>query len=1662
MTVCDRAVREETSSTGPVFGAVPAMAYVRILMLVSLASCASLEDASPTLHLAHPVPTPSDPDTPNATNPQGTRFPPRVYSFDPRPHIDPGDLIYNPDDPGPQDDISDSSEKLGKYLDGASSGAPSVESRAPAESLTEETGHPEDMATLGESGGNITGRNSAEVSPAAAAVIDLPETAALTPDDEDERPRTIVDVRREGVSGEVSYIIHPDNQPPPTYQPLKDLPPPAHPVAQWRPDIFMKVCCSKPDSTPQPEDAMTSSSLEVKSETSQVSTDASPSSTSEEGKVTEQPAETGEEKLQVDDTDDKTEFDTGDPDEGEKETTTTISESVDDASTQRSSGNSTNETVGATNGTDLTTNNHTPRYEESGSSTYQEVTNFLKDIANSDGFKNAFLGDLIKNFGSLDQNAMKLIYSLLIRPLEGMKSSSSKEEQETVAETRPARPSRLHMSQEDFVSLERERLPLRDRPANGYHPFRTIFPQDRPSSNGRHPIRPSFPVRQMPPSDPSGNAWRPSRTSGRVPAYGRRGDEGIDVITAPPFQTFEVVLGSSLNHDKKYEEGGPEAPPASPSAPPLPFDKLTLGLEMPPPDALDALPPGAVLIPPSHILGRPNLPQIFNKKDPAPINERPLAEFLPNLPFFTKPPRLRPPASPEVQDIPPRLPAFLSSLLPDAPPPRPVRPPGQVAQSPRPSGPMETGASRPVVPNRRRPTGPPPPVNKMTPGQRVLPMVLRPQRPADQDSANSSVDNRDNAAPVSVPVPLLEPVPPPLLHPHDAAPSPSINVAPKQGGMMFHGNQEYSDTNQPPVTGVQSDGEPGSSGGVNRKPVNYVADRNEDYHTVDGVFIPNSSHDSLQPPSDTVYYRDTPPEYIVSYYDLDYQDYYQDQAGGAADGGLVAGEPGATGHRYPHDATGPVDAGDLADVPVTVTPTPTPKPGLNSPPEGFQPSLVDHILDGHQPSLDDLLGVIKPSVSPPTLTEQGKNNVQILLQNHRMANAMAESNGTVLNLVPAGGNGSAADDLPSGGASTPDSMTGDERMDEDQDHYWMPVTGPRGESQPSVPPLEPTLDVAYSEHDASVTHLWNNVQLIPLAPELFDSPGRDQDSMNLTSLFDGAVPLSPGASPDDVQDLSSDRDRITVDNTGGRVSFTEVVVEDADKADAKFMAYVLMGACCGLALLSITGVIVIVRFKKTCGSRQIKTRTRLTEQDSVENISRRVESLAAGGESGHKLGSWFTGRNEQLGSGKLRSNMALPEVHDLKRDKSSKSGSTRDLLSISSESSRSSSPRQVQHEREAAGRTDDEEPRNSWLHDEYRASVSDVSQVAGQDLAYMPHQYQQSHDNPHAASAKPHPPDHQRYLPDSSIEVEHLQRSSRSRRYTAQSRSDAGHLQRAASRRGPRYISSMDSEELEERLAIDDTRYNTDSELDDGTTQYDDDESREPSRYFSDSRELDDVVVPRRVDPKTMTSQELGEHLSRDLKQYQSRRVSRTQRQQQQEEEERNTSRLPESSSQEVEGEDGSRELQRSHSQVSFSRDNVQNEVFLEFDHILQQHGQYLNHTDPPASTLGRVSRGTDDTHLSVSRANTPDSIDLPSQFPQDSRDHNEGEPQPHSPPTTPPRFTPPPAPPRPPKPGHLSQPGTPSPQAGRARSPSPGHSPLSPARSQRPVHWTSDEERLI
>lgn len=1601
-----------------------------------------------------------------------TRFPPRHYSFDPRPNIDLSALV-------------------------------SGESASTLTSLKVDDNFQGDTSTENSNKGNSVAGHP-EVSASPEGITDQNDGSTRTHADEklEEGPRAIVDVQRQSLSG-VSYIIHPDNLPPPSYEPLKDLPPPSHPVAQWRPDLFIKVCCSPSNETisdsnenstlidihtgyaeignkTDPENKGTEevdgegepvgSYLLNDEETVKYSSDGEKTLNISQDKLLQNcgALQEGSEKCRDSndnkagdsvDVDDFASTEIPGNDEGQLEPT---------ATSERSSSNFTQLVVelgalgDAANKHFLdASSNHTPRYEESGSTTYQDMANFLKDIANSDGFQNAFLGDLISNFGSLDQNAMKLIYSLLIRPLEAAHQGIKTDRMGASPNTKLNSPNHLPSPSmtPDFLMLNKDKLPLRDEPANGYHPFFLSPPQKSPTIGpARAQLRPS-PTVQAVASGYSDQAWLPTRSLPRKPSDGLRGDENVDVITAPPFQNFEVVLGSSLNHDGK-SKSHPQAPQPSQGASqhPLPFDKLRLGLEMPPPDALEALPPGSVLIPPSYILKQAKLPQIITKKDGTPGLEMSFPDFLPNLPFFgnDKPQRMQPPAKPQAHDIPPRLPSFLSSFLSGARPhSRPEKGP-PVRQRP---------LNRHMFLPRRPPTAPPPPVTKLTPPAtriptRALPTAIVtslsptftpppppvsyvPHKPIDQETPNvlpNSVNPSGLSVAGPIPVPVFVSVPPKK----DSVAAASPAQVQSGGPSMHHEEspqKDHMDKVHYQIESASTTGNVVIGEGEAQSP--------KDYPLIYEEYPDAASHDNS---SDTnyhnhEYYDELPPDYILEYYD--YQDYYDQQL--RRDGLLKTGSSSEV-------KSGSSDSDTLHN----------------------QEASHTSAITNETNASDDHDGLYSPSVSfepeiSPTLSEQEQSDLQMLLQNHQMAAALAEANSTVLSI----------NSTQIGVQST--TKEPDTEFMDDHDYYDVPITSQRGNpylahpppSAPSFPsapspsePLPPA-EVHFGSNDLAVSHLWNNIQLIPLAPELFDtSETASEDNLNLTSLFYDAVPISPTEHPNIKNDLT-ELHWNNFDTSIDQVSAEKELTPEEEVENAKFMAYVLIGACCGLALLSVAGIIVIIRFKKTCGSRQIRTRTRLTEQNSIEDSSRLdagpVDTLTLGGESGHKLGSWFTGRHEHhLGSGKLRSNMTLPDVHDLKREKN-KTGSTRDLLSLTSESStssRSSSPRQGRGGARTAGESraggthsESEEPRGSWLHGEYRASNSDLSQTAAQDLAYIPRHYHGRDPHPTSSSSRPthplHTPHQQesfRYRTESSMESEELKhRSSREHRYTAEKTGKEDAQERMHSGRRPRYVvSSLESEELNDHLGHSEREpCTTDSEAEDRTTHYDEDDSRDPSCYTGHSRELDDTVASRGAAPVTsMTSQELGDHLSRDLKQYQTRR-----------------SRQHQEDKREAEGDEGTHgeELQRSQSQVSFSRDNVQNEVFLEFDNIFRQHGQYLSGDPiPPASTLGRVSRRTTDTLLSVSRANTPDSIDMSHHHSfSHHRDHRTSDLP--SPPTTPPRFSPPPAPPRPPKPGHLSQPGTPSPKANRARPPSPGEAPPSPPRHQHPSgNRNSEEERLI
>lgn len=197
--------------------------------------------------------------------------------------------------------------------------------------------------------------------------------------------------------------------------------------------------------------------------------------------------------------------------------------------------------------------------------------------------------------------------------------------------------------------------------------------------------------------------------------------------------------------------------------------------------------------------------------------------------------------------------------------------------------------------------------------------------------------------------------------------------------------------------------------------------------------------------------------------------------------------------------------------------------------------------------------------------------------------------------------------------------------------------------------------------------------------------------------------------------------------------------------------------------------------------------------------------------------------------------------------------------------------------------------------------------------------------------------------------------------------------------------------------------YTTDSEFYDPTSAGE--EGR--STQFEDSQELQSKK--RRGVHSVTTSQELGEKLSRDIRNFHSTA--------------KNVASRGSTMDRHDEG-----NLKRTASEASFTRDNVQNEVFLEFDNIFKQHGQYLSASEDQPSSLERTTDNRRD-----KRNPSPDSIEVPKPKKSESKHHHHHRNRSTSvapktvsgviSPPTPPRFTPPPPPPRPPKPDRLSKP---------------------------------------
>lgn len=533
------------------------------------------------------------------------------------------------------------------------------------------------------------------------------------------------------------------------------------------------------------------------------------------------------------------------------------------------------------------------------------------------------------------------------------------------------------------------------------------------------------------------------------------------------------------------------------------------------------------------------------------------------------------------------------------------------------------------------------------------------------------------------------------------------------------------------------------------------------------------------------------------------------------------------------------------------------------------------------------------------------------------------------------------DDLQSLEQHSPKSKTFDQRRER-----------PRQYRRPSLPSVGQN-----GNPDSSAAYLFNTIDLVPHSADSFNTRHIvDEHPSNSSEMMNGSY--------------SNDEINFTVTNINE-------IVEDLAPAD-EYMAYVLIGSCVGLALLSITGVLLIIRFKKSCGSRQIRSRQRL-QKGALPNVSSTPETFLESDVGGHKLGSWFTGKGGTFGSGKLRSNMALPDVEDLRRDQPERSSSRRDLLSMHSNSSGSASPQSL--DANIHNDKKSEKSSESWLRRGFERNV---------ESGDLKKEYRDI--TRHAVSNQ---------IFDSK----------------------------------GRPVTSQDSEFLTNKSEGE--FYTTDSEFYDPTTAGEDGDS---SRYLEDSQDVDTLDQIRGMRSVT-TSQELGEKLSHDIRHFQTRESPMTSRDSTVDKKQRR-------------GHEDSN-LRRTTSEASFTRDNVQNEVFLEFDNIFKQHGQYLSTSDGHQSSLDRASEGPAD-----KRSNSPDSIETqkhaaPSSVGERRRisDHHGGAgikhnhhhgsrhhrtrstsvsskkehvgiigvPSNKSPPT-PPRFTPPPPPPRPPKPDRLSK----------------------------------------
>ena len=494
-----------------------------------------------------------------------------------------------------------------------------------------------------------------------------------------------------------------------------------------------------------------------------------------------------------------------------------------------------------------------------------------------------------------------------------------------------------------------------------------------------------------------------------------------------------------------------------------------------------------------------------------------------------------------------------------------------------------------------------------------------------------------------------------------------------------------------------------------------------------------------------------------------------------------------------------------------------------------------------------------------------------------------------------------------------------------------------------------------------------------------DTRGPDSSATYHLNTIDEAPRLADSFNTKQVVDantnnivLNSSEDKYNYNYTIGQVN---EVVEDSPPAE-EFMAYVLIGSCVGLAMLSITGVLLIIKFKQSCGSRQIQSRQRL-KKGSLPDVSPIPESFLESDNGGHKLGSWFTAKGGTFGSGKMRSNMALPGVDDLRRDHPERSSSRRDLLSSASNASGTDSQRSKSSDDKSVSAN--EKSRDSWLHKEFNGSETDLTGKKRKSF-------------------------HGREKSLATEKNSHKQASS-----------DNRHM--------------MMSQDTDLSPKSEGEFYTTDSEFYDPTSAGED--GRSTHFGGDESQELESIKKRRAAARSVTTSQELGEKLSHDIRHFHSNSRHMTSRGSTLDRDRKHY-------------DDDGNHLRRTSSEASFTRDNVQNEVFLEFDNIFKQHGQYLTASDGQQSSLER----TTDRRQHGRRSNSPDSIEA-----KKSQDRKRSSDSPSSnkhhhyrtrssstsgtkpaaatagikSPPTPPRFTPPPPPPRPPKPDRLTKASSPS-----------------------------------